>query len=208
MQLHNAEIIRNPFNVAMDALPNWPLLEPGDDLRLCCVGRLEPSTKGQDLLMEALAHPSWEARRWRLTLYGDGPTKNGLELFSRRLGLADRVVFFGHTNSLEEIWSQNHLLVVPSRYEGLPIVIVEAMMCDLPVVATNVVGISEVIEKGITVFLAETAKPDSIRFALEQAWVRRSELEKLGIAAAESIRKLVPADPAGIFAEKLLRLSS
>jgi glycosyltransferase involved in cell wall biosynthesis len=205
-ELCNAEVVRNPFNVAIDATLTWPILRKDDELRLACVGRLEPSTKGQDVLLEVLAHASWSARPWRLTLYGDGPSKNGLERFCEHVGLINRVVFAGYVRSAEKIWSDNHLLVVPSRYEGLPMGIVEAMLCARPVLATNVGGISEIIEDGVTGFLAEAATVDSVRHALEVVWARRLELEQIGRAAAKSIRTLVPADPAEVFSNKLLEL--
>ena len=57
-KIENAEVIRNPFNVAYDAAPPWPPIDVNSELRLACVARLEPAAKGQDILLEALAHPS------------------------------------------------------------------------------------------------------------------------------------------------------
>src|SRR6516165_857746 len=78
-KIENAEVVRNPFNVVYDAAPPpWPPIDVNSELRLACVARLDPAAKGQDILLEALAHPSWAGRRWRLTLYGDGPSRIGL----------------------------------------------------------------------------------------------------------------------------------
>src|SRR5262249_42116214 len=71
-ELCNAEVVRNPFNVDFNTSLPWPSAENGE-MRLACVGRLDLQSKGQDLLLEALAAPGWESRPWRLTLYGNGP---------------------------------------------------------------------------------------------------------------------------------------
>ena len=206
-ELHNAELVRNPFNVDFDASPPWPPLGRQSELRFACVGRLEPTGKGQDILFEVLAQPAWARRNWRLHLYGgeEGDNRGSLERLAQRLGLADRVVFEGHVAGVEKIWSLNHVLVMPSRIEGLPLAIIEAMLCGRPVVATDVAG-AEVIEDGVTGFLAEAATVGSVGNALERFWARREEAREIGATAAKTIRELVPPDPARVFADKLREL--
>jgi glycosyltransferase involved in cell wall biosynthesis len=80
---------------------------------------------------------------------------------------------------------------------------VEAMMCARPVIATDVAGHSEIIEDGVTGFLAKAPTVASVAEALERGWARRAEFEEIGLAAARSIRKIVPADPVDIFSSKL-----
>jgi glycosyltransferase involved in cell wall biosynthesis len=200
--LPNAEVVWNPFNIAFDARPPWPALEAEGELQLACVARLEPQAKGQDLLLQALARPIWAERKWRLNLYGAGPSRDVLERLARRLGLADRVRFAGH-RPVEEIWPVSHVLVLPSRYEGLPLAMVEAMLCARPVVATDVAGHAEIVEDGVTGFLADAATVASLERALERMWARRGDLERMGEAASRKIRALVPADPIRTFTEKL-----
>jgi glycosyltransferase involved in cell wall biosynthesis len=206
-EFSNAEVVRNPVNVDFDASPRWPHLARDGELRLACVGRLYPPAKGQDILFEALTRPVWAARRWRLHLYGEGPMRNGLERLAQRLGLAERVVFAGH-RAVEEIWASNHVLVMPSRYEGLPMAMVEAMLCGRPVVATDVAGHSEIVEDGVTGFLADAPTANSMANALERFWARRAEAEEIGIAAAKRIRQLVPADPVRIFSDKIKEIAT
>lgn len=204
-ELFNAELVRNPFNVDFDAAPPWPQREHDGELRFACVGRLEPPGKGQDILFEALATPAWARRKWRLHLYGDGENRGGLERWSRRLGLSDRIVFEGRVADVEKIWALNHVLVIPSRIEGLPLSVVEAMLCGRPVVATNVAG-AEVIEDEVTGFLAEAATVGCVGDALERFWARREDARKIGAMAAKKIRALIPQDPARVFADKLKKL--
>jgi glycosyltransferase involved in cell wall biosynthesis len=204
-ELLNAEVVRNPFNVDFGASPPWPALERDGELQFACVGRLEPVGKGQDILFEILAEPRWATRNWRLRLYGDGVNRGGLESWARRLGLTERVVFEGYVADVEKIWSLNHVLVMPSRIEGLPLALIEAMLCGRPVVATEVAG-GELIEEGVTGFLAEAPTVGCVGNALERFWARREEAREIGATAAEKIRHLVPTDPARVFADKIRQL--
>jgi glycosyltransferase involved in cell wall biosynthesis len=165
---------------------------------------LEPGDKGQDLLLEALAGPVWATRNWRLHLYGEGQNRGILECLVQRLGLADRVVFEGHVD-VEEIWSLNHALVMPSRVEGLPSAVIEAMLCGRPVVATDVAG-AEVIEDGVTGFLVGAPTVGCVRNALERFWAKREDAREIGATASKRIRHLLPSDPARIFADKIKEL--
>jgi glycosyltransferase involved in cell wall biosynthesis len=203
IELSNAEIVCNPFNVDRNARPPWPQLNDGAMLQFASVARLEPLLKGQDILLEALADPVWKNRRWCLTLYGEGPMKDSIERMIQRLGLQDRASFAGYVTSVENIWLTNHVLVMPSRYEGMPLAMVEAMLCARPIVATDVAGHSEIVEDEVTGFLADAPTVPSLRRALERLWAKRAELKAIGEAAANSIRKYIPTDPICVFAEKL-----
>jgi glycosyltransferase involved in cell wall biosynthesis len=202
-KLANAEVVWNPVNIRIDASPPWPSLARNSELRFACVGRLHPLSKGQDILFEALAAPVWKNRSWRLYLYGEGPMQQGLERLAQSLGLSDRVVFAGFVEPVEEIWAANHVLVMPSRSEGLPLTMVEAMLCARPVVAADVGGHAEIVKDGVTGFLADAPTVGSVATALERFWARRVEAEELGKAGAQRIRQLMPRDPVRIFSEKL-----
>jgi glycosyltransferase involved in cell wall biosynthesis len=120
-----------------------------------------------------------------------------------RFGLLERVSFAGHVTSVEEIWASNHVLVMPSRYEGLPLAVVEAMICGRPVLATDVAGHPEIIVDGVTGLLAGPPTVTTVAQGLERLWASRANLENMGRAAAKRIRELVPADPIRVFSDKL-----
>jgi glycosyltransferase involved in cell wall biosynthesis len=202
----NAEIVYNPVNIPFDISLAWPPLGATGEVRFACVGRLFPPAKGQDLLLEALAGPAWKGRPWKLYVYGTGDMRQSLEWLAGKLGISDRVVFAGFA-AVQEIWAANHVLVMPSRFEGLPLAMVEAMLCARPVVATDVAGHREIIEDGATGFLADAPTADSISAALERFWERRGEAEEIGKAGARRIRQLVPPDPIRVFAEQLLAIA-
>ena len=203
--LPNAEVVWSQYNVDFNASPLWPSPKQNGELRLACVGRLHPPHKGQDILLEALAGSTWANRPWRLSLYGEGPMRNSLERLTARLGLTNRVTFAGH-RTVEEIWSTNEVLVMPSRCEGLSLAMVEAMLCGRPILATDVGGNSEIIADGITGFLTGAPTVPTLTQGLERLWAHRANLEKMGSAGAKKIRELVPSDPIRVFSEKIKNL--
>jgi glycosyltransferase involved in cell wall biosynthesis len=128
--------------------------------------------------------------------------RESLERHVRRLGLADRVIFAGLLKP-EEIWASNHVLIMPSRLEGLPLAMVEAMLCGRPIIATDVGGHAEVIEDGVTGFLADAPTVQSITEALNRFWARRADAQTIGEVGAQRIRRLLPPDPVRVFCCKI-----
>jgi len=204
MTLTNAEVVRNPYLVTADGPLPWPGREM-ECLRLACVARLYLLDKGQDILLRVLAGEKWKGRKLHVSFYGSGVNGEALADLAARLGLHN-VSFEGQTEDVLGIWKEHHALVLPSRAEGLPLALVEAMMCGRPCVVTKVGGNAEVVQDGVTGFLA-TPDEDSIDAALEDAWTRRGELREMGQRAALRIRELVPANPADDFADTLLDLA-
>src|SRR5438876_4007196 len=205
MTLTNAEVVRNPYLVTADGPLPWPGREM-ECLRLACVARLYLLDKGQDILLRVLAGEKWKGRKLHVSFYGSGVNGEALADLAARLGLRN-VSFEGQTEDVLGIWKNHHALVLPSRAEGMQLALVEAMMCGRPCVVTKVGGNAEVVQDGVTGFLA-TPDEDSIDAALEEAWARREELREMGQRAALRIRELVPASPAEDFAETLLDLTN
>jgi glycosyltransferase involved in cell wall biosynthesis len=199
----NASVVRNPFNLAHDARPAWP--DANGKVGIACVGRLHPQEKGQDILLRVLARPEWRERRVYVTFYGAGEQRKGLEGMARFLGL-ENVRFAGHEEDVARIWARHHLLALPSRAEGLPLALVETMLCGRVAVVSDVAGNAELLEDGVTGFVADAAAERSFAGALERAWNRRGDWQKIGDAAARHVRGEVPQDPPAAFADRLLGL--
>lgn len=202
--LAHAAIVRNPFAVPYTPRGDWPAGEP---LRLACVARLLPSEKGQDLLLRVLARQRWRSRALSVTFFGSGPDRDALAALASQLGLTS-VAFAGHVDDVPAIWRDHHALVLPSRCEGLPIVLVEAMLSGRVPIVTNAGGNAEVIDDGVTGFVAATPSEDALDEAMERAWQRRQEWRAIGARAAERIRAIVPADPLRVFAAEVVGLSA
>ncbi len=115
---------------------------------LICVGSMEVMPKAQDVLIKACALGVQRGLDLRLVLVGDGKRRTELEKLARETGMAGRTVFSGHLSSEGEITQaldKADLFVLPSRTEGLPRAMIEAMARGLPCVGSNVGGIPELI---------------------------------------------------------------
>jgi glycosyltransferase involved in cell wall biosynthesis len=134
--VHNPYVEPAHLALAMTrrAMPAEPML--------LSVGRLAVQ-KDQATLLDALAR--LKDRPWRLTLVGDGPLRGDLERQAARVGLANRVTFAGFVDPLPHFAAAD-LFVLPSRWEGLPAVALEALAAGLPVIATDCApGLTELL---------------------------------------------------------------
>jgi glycosyltransferase involved in cell wall biosynthesis len=200
MSVERASLVRNPFKVRWDQVPEWPATE---ELRIACVGRLYPKEKGQDLLLRILASPKWRSRPIALTFFGSGEQAQGLAALAAFLELRN-VRFAGQVDNVENIWRSHHCLALPSRAEGMPLVLVEAMLSGRVPIVTDVGGHAELIEHGFTGFLADASTEKSFEAALELAWQQRNRLAEIGRRASQRIREMVPQDPVQDFADRLI----
>jgi glycosyltransferase involved in cell wall biosynthesis len=199
--LENAEIVWNPYNVPSTKPPNWP--SPNGIWRLACVARMDPAAKGQDLLIQLFGRPEWQARPIEVSLYGAGPFERSLRRMAATFESA-KVHFRGHVADVRGIWEQDQMLVLPSRYEGLPLALVESMWCARPAVVTDVGGNAELCIDGETGFVAPAPTVDALGGALERAWERRNQWPKLGEAARSRAENLIPQNATALFCQRLM----
>ena len=164
----------------LDRLP--PRREPSDrTIRIVCVGRLSPE-KGIAGLLQAFAMLGPTAASARLILVGDGPEQFALNAMAQNLGVAEAVTFRGRLPeqaTLEEI-AQSDILVLPSFMEGLPIVLMEAMALRLPVIASRVAGIPELVQDGVNGLLFTPANWEELAKRLEQLLTDTALRQRLG----------------------------
>lgn len=170
-----------------------PRPEPGGGgpPEIVCVGRLAP-VKAQYILIEAILVLAGRGVPAVLRLVGDGPDRRMLEESAARMGIADRVIFDGWRNQDEvrERYRSATVFAMASFAEGIPVVLMEAMSMEIPVLATRIMGIPELIEDGASGVLVPPADPDALAGGLERL-LRDAELRRrLGPAG----RKKVLAD--------------
>jgi glycosyltransferase involved in cell wall biosynthesis len=140
------------------------------DLVIATVGRLHRQ-KGLDTLLEAFRPLALEHPRGHLLLAGEGPERLALEGKARALGIADRVSFIGSVEAPWKVLSAADIFVLPSLYEGMPNALLEAMAASLPVVATTVGAVPEMLENGREGILVPPGEPQALTAALERlAW--------------------------------------
>lgn len=163
-----------------------------------CIGRLSPE-KDQRTLLRAMTFMQAE-RPWRLALVGDGPERAALEAFARANGLADRVFFAGYAPDPFAWLMRARVAVLPSLYEGLPCVVMEALACGTPVVCTDSsYGPREILQDGrygtLTPVGDAAAMAAAIAAALDQVPDRRTlmtrGLQYTAAAAAERFLEIV-----------------
>lgn len=195
-RLPHGVVVINPWKVDADSPVPWP--EDDGVTRLACVGRVDPQAKGQDVILQVMAMQKWRDRPVRVSIYGGGPCVRSVEA-TRKLLELDNVGFAGHVSDVNGIWRDNHALVLPSRYEGLPLVIVEAMLCGRPVITTDVAGNAQFITDGVNGFVAAAPTAPLFDEALERAWSRRAEWREIGRRAGDDLRRILPKDPVGEF---------
>ncbi len=126
--------------------PNWDAQERA--IKLVTVGSLEQPYKGTDLLIEALAICVAQGINAVLRVVGDGKSKHTLAALARRLMVSDRVLFVGHLIAARDVQAEldnADIFVLPSRAEGLPNALVEAMSRALPCIGSAVGGIPELL---------------------------------------------------------------
>jgi glycosyltransferase involved in cell wall biosynthesis len=196
--LENAEVVRNPFNIAFTIDLDFP---QSDDFHLAFVGRYDFYAKGQDVLLQALSSEKWKNRNLIINFYGQGTDLENLKDLVEMYQLKN-IIIHSHT-ATEEIWKTNHGLILTSRFEGLPIVIVEAMLCKRFVIVTNVSGNKELVIDNETGFIAAAPRTEYIDEALERAWQQRTNWEEMGIKARQEVIAQIPENPALDFVNKL-----
>ena len=135
--------------------------------RIVAVGKLN-LLKAQHVLLQALGTLAAEKRKFELLMAGDGPERARLCELAKQLGLADRVRFLGDVDDMPRLLATAHLLVHPSKSEGLSNAILEGMAEGLPVVASAVGGNPEIVADGVSGLLVPPERPDLLAAAIRR----------------------------------------
>jgi len=152
------------------------------------VGRFH-SVKGVNILLDAYSRVIREITDTKLIVVGDGEIRKQLELDADSFGVTQQVVFTGVRNDIPEILTALDILALPSYSEGFGLVLVEAMASGVPVVATNVGGIPEVVQDSETGILVNPGAPDELAAAILRLYndqELRERLSRLGQECVES----------------------
>ncbi|HEU4603409.1 MAG TPA: glycosyltransferase [Steroidobacteraceae bacterium] len=145
-----------------------------EELTLVTVGRLA-AVKNHALLLRAFALLHAQGLRLQLKIVGDGPERGKLEAQVRATGIQDRVEFLGFRSDVSAVLASADVFVLSSISEGLPMAALEAMQVSLPIVATRVGGMPQVVSEGTNGFLVDSGNAeqlaDRIRFLAEHRGV-------------------------------------
>lgn len=160
-----------------------------DQPRLVSVGRL-CEQKGQLLLIEAASRLAAEGLPFKLVLVGDGPLRPQIETLIAQNGLQEHIEITGWASN-SEVQQQilaSRAMVLPSFAEGLPVVIMEALALERPVISTYVAGIPELVEPGTCGWLVPPGSVEALTAAMRTALLLPVEkLEQMGRLGAERV---------------------
>ena len=164
--------------------------EEGDHpLRVLFLGRLVVE-KGPVVLVEAIGLLAASGVDVHLTMAGDGPARPAVEALIRRLGLEDRVELLGTVppNETRDLYRSADVFCLPSFAEGLPVVLMEALACSVPVVTTYITGIPELVTDGVNGYMVTPGRADLVAEALRSLTDpgRRAEM---GVAGRRSVER-------------------
>jgi glycosyltransferase involved in cell wall biosynthesis len=157
-------------------------------LLVACVGRLVPE-KGHRLLIESIAQICRTGADVRLAVVGDGPERAALEALAAQLQVAERVDFLGAVahSEVDGLLRRSDIFCLPSFAEGVPIVLMEAMAMELPVVASRVMGIPELVEDGVTGRLIAPGSLADLIGVLSQLVADPAQRKRLGQGARRRV---------------------
>lgn len=152
--------------------------------RIVQVGRLV-AVKGQPVLLAAAAALRDRGHEFRLELVGDGPDRNELSELAARLQLSDRTVFHGALShgQVRDVLAGASVMCLPSFAEGVPVVLMEAMAMEVPVLTSRIMGIPELLEDGRCGALVAPGDADALADALQRLLEdpeRRAQLARRG----------------------------
>ena len=154
------------------------------------VARLVPQ-KGLDVLIAALPRLSGAAAAWPVTLVGDGPERETLQRKARDLGVSDRLRCLGFRSDPERFLAEAAVFVLPSRFEGMPNALLEAMAAGLAVIVTDASpGPLEVVEPGVSGLVVPSDDPVALAAAMEALASDPERCRRMGAAAKARIASL------------------
>jgi glycosyltransferase involved in cell wall biosynthesis len=162
-----------------------PLRWDGKTVRVGFLGRLDPVKRIPDLIGAI----SLLDARFVLDIYGEGAERSAIEKVVRNARLSDRVRLHGVSAQPQAAIAGMHVLVLPSQAEGFGLVLIEAMAQGVPVVATDVDGIRDVVTNGLNGLLVPVASPDALAGAIRKVEDDADLRDRLIRSGLETVRK-------------------
>jgi glycosyltransferase involved in cell wall biosynthesis len=198
-----------PLGLDLESLMRLPADTAGDRVTFGFVGRFVP-IKNLTMLVDAFAEVHRQLPQSRLLLIGDGEVRPAVERQVARRALQGAVELGGWQEDLAEVYRRMDVLVLTSRNEGTPVAVLEAMAAALPVIATAVGGVPDVIAHEQTGLLVPSGAPDELAGAMVRLARDPVQRRRLGAAAREAVgtrfsaERLV-SDVAALYTAELAR---
>lgn len=195
-------VIKIPNFVNTDKFfPKTVIKRTSNKVRILFTGRLV-FQKAVDVFLDALSYLDEEID-FIVYIVGDGDLKRELQRKAANLGLVDKVSFEGRKEEVLQYYQNSDIFVLPSRAEGMPIALLEAMACGLPAVVTNVSGMAEIVENGINGFVVPVGDARALAKAIRVLGTNKKMGIKMGRLAREKVLARYSLDIVG---EKYIQL--
>lgn len=165
-----------------------PSTHQGKGNRLLYIGRLAVE-KGLPIVLESLTKLLPQYPDIVLTVVGDGADRTFLEDMATQVGLGGNVKFVGYQSqaAVREFLKQTDIFVLPSFAEGIPVVLMEAMAMGVPVVATQIAGISELVESGKSGYLVPPGDSVMLASAVSELMSKADMRSQMGLAGRHKV---------------------
>ena len=183
----DAERFRHSDSAWKDAQNRYPLPRSASPI-LGSIGSFEPR-KGHPVLFEALDELVKNVLpNAHLMMVGDGPDESMLKERVKTLGLEQNVSFFPFTDEPNLIFERLDMTVLPSlNKEGLPNVLLESMSMGVPVVSSNIGGVSEIVIDGETGYMVEPGNKSALADAIKKVWANQTNYQEMKVKAQKLI---------------------
>jgi glycosyltransferase involved in cell wall biosynthesis len=192
-ELSNAIVINNPLtfkDLSEVEMPSY------DVIKFAMVARLDAYVKGHPILLKILSDEKWKGRNWELNIYGEGPDKEYIKSLIDFYKLQDRVKMIGQVSDIKnDIWKNNHVLLMPSQYEGCPISLYDAAICERTSIVSNVGGNAEFVIDNENGYIAEAPSVKSFGDAMEKLWQNKDRISELSINARNRALSILDLKP-------------
>jgi glycosyltransferase involved in cell wall biosynthesis len=161
---------------------------PDGGLRILNVARLA-EVKGQIVLLDAVAALREQGLAVTATIVGDGPQSDALHVHAGRLGIRDAIDLPGAVgqDKLRAYYERADLFCAPSFAEGVPVVLMEAMAMGLPVIATRIMGVPELVDDGVSGRLVAPGRADVLAAAIRDLAGDAGRRAAMGSAGREKV---------------------
>lgn len=186
--LHNAIVVENYQRKGMRGVLQEVVGRPVESPVIASVGRLS-AEKGHADLVDAIVVVKKAGHKVSLVLIGDGPERQSLLRQVEKLGLQDCVHLPGYVQAPQRLLEDVDLMVLPSHTEGLPNAALEALLMEVPVLATRVGGTPEVIIDGETGRLVEAHSPQQLAEGIFQFLVSPEEWRRMAKRGKERVER-------------------
>lgn len=184
-------VIPNPLTLVRDD-SDRPCPVPDERPLVCSLGRLIQS-KGFDILLQAFHLATVNDPGWGLLILGEGDQRDRLEQLAGTMGMSGRIFLPGRVKNPSDYLKRSEIFVLPSRHEGFPNALLEAMAEGLPVVSTDCpFGPGEIITHDVDGLLVPNGDIDALARSIRILMENRGKRKSLGLCAAETAKRYSP----------------